>query len=125
MVKKLMILVLLITSLLGYLEWGGNHKMFLFQVESELLVKLFHDPLAVLHPFTILPLLGQVLLAIAFFRPQKWLILGGIACIGVLMLLILTIGILGLNWKSGLSSLPFLIVSALLLRQIFRTSPTG
>ena len=120
MVKKLMILGLLVTSMLGYLEWGGNHKMFLFQVESELLVKLFHDPLTVLHPFTILPLLGQVLLAIALFRPQKWLILGGIASIGVLMLLILTIAILGLNWKSGLSSLPFLTLSGVVLWQILR-----
>ena len=120
MVKKLMILGLLVTSMLGYLEWGGNHKMFLFQVESELLVKLFHDPLTVLHPFTILPLLGQVLLAIALFRRQKWLILGGIASIGVLMLLILTIGILGLNWKSGLSSLPFLTLSGVVLWQILR-----
>jgi hypothetical protein len=36
MKQKLLNLGLIITSLFGHLEWGKDHKMFLFQMEAEI-----------------------------------------------------------------------------------------
>jgi hypothetical protein len=35
---------LLLTSLIGYLDWGGNNSTFLFQAEADVLSKLFTEP---------------------------------------------------------------------------------
>jgi hypothetical protein len=56
--------LLVLTSLFGYLEWGGENQIFLFQAEMELIRKLAIDPMAAAHPFTLVPLLGQMLLLI-------------------------------------------------------------
>ena len=66
MKSKLLNIGLILTSFVGYLEWGGNNKMFLIQGEIELISKLLTDPGSALHPFTLLPLIGQVLLILTF-----------------------------------------------------------
>ena len=68
-------ILLIITSLLGYLEWGDNKSSFLFQAEMEVFSKLFTEPMSVLHPLTILPILGQILLLVTLFlkRPSKFI----------------------------------------------------
>ena len=121
---KILILSLILTSLLGYLEWGTDQQMFLLQGEADILVKLFRDPASVLHPFILLPLFGQVLLLIALFQnpPRKWLIYTGMSFIGLLLLLILVVGLLAGNVKTILSALPFLFFSGWMVKSL-RSQP--
>lgn len=116
---KILNLALILTSLLGYLEWGADNEMFLFQMEGEILSKLFSDPVSALHPFTVLPLLGQILLIITLFQqhPSKILTYIGIGCIGILLAFIFFIGIIGLNFKVLIFALPFLLVAAWTIRE--------
>lgn len=111
--SKLLNCLLILTSLLGYLEWGGDNQAFLFQLEGEVLDKLVTEPADALHPFTVLPLLGQLLLLFTLFqkRPNKTLTYIGIGCIGLLLMMILVIGILNLNFKMLLSTIPFIGLS--------------
>lgn len=104
--------LLVITSFFGYLEWGQNNAMFLYEAEMEILIKLFTNPLSALHPFTVLPLVGQLLLIISLFQrqPNKWLTWLGTGGIGILFLLMFIIGLISFNWKIFISTLPFLIV---------------
>lgn len=110
---KLLNALLIITSLFGYLEWGGSQHTFLFKAEGELLAKFFTDPVSALHPFTVLPLTGQLLLLISLLlrNPKPWLAFTGMALIGLLMLMVLLVGILSMNLKVAVSSLPFIILS--------------
>lgn len=87
--------------------------MFLVQGEYEILTKLFTDPLSVLHPFVILPIAGQLVLAITLFqnKPNKVLTLSGLIGLGILLLFIFVVGIIGMNWKVAVSALPFLVTS--------------
>jgi hypothetical protein len=115
--NKILNLILVLTSLIGYLEWGNNQR-FLFQVEGEILSKLFSDPVSVLHPFTILPLAGQIILIITLFqkKPGKALTLIGIAALGLLLGLMFFIGIIDVNWKILLSTIPFWLVAVITIR---------
>ena len=110
--------LLIISSLFGFLEWGQNKAMFLFQVEAELFLKIFKDPFSVLHPFVILPLLGQVFLLLTLFQksPNKILTYIAIGCIGVLMALILFIGCINLNIKIISSTIPFFAIVFITIR---------
>jgi hypothetical protein len=113
---------LVVTSLLGYLEWGGGNSMFLFQGELEVLAKLYHDPIAVAHPFTLLPLIGQILLLVSLFRkdPGKVITFIGLACVSLLLLLMFFIGVISLNYKILFSTLPFILMAILTVREGIR-----
>ena len=113
MKSKIINLILIISSLFGYLEWGESQQQFLFQVEAELFSKLISEPASLLHPFVLLPLAGQILLIITLFQeqPSKLLTYLSIAGLGLLFAMILFIGIINSNIKIGLSALPFLITS--------------
>lgn len=118
MKNKILNLLLIITSLLGYLEWSGNNHSFLFQAETEILSKLFNTPNSILHPFTIVPLLGQLILVITLFQktPNKILTYIGIGSLGILLLFIFIIGLLHLNYKIILSTIPFILLSIITIR---------
>lgn len=113
MKTKLLNLALILTSLMGYLEWGGGNAMFLVQSEAEVLAKLFTDPLSTVHPFIMLPLVGQLLLVATLFqqRPSRWLTFLGMGGIGVLLLFMFVIGLMGLNLKVAGSTVPFLVTA--------------
>lgn len=116
--KKLINFLLIITSTLGYLEWGEGTSSFLFEVEADVFAKLFVAPKEVLHPFVMFPLIGQILLAVTLVQkvPSKVLTISGIALIGLLLLFILFVGALSLNWKILLSVTPFIILSVVAIR---------
>ena len=118
MKSKILNLGLLLTSLIGYLEWGSGNSAFLFQAELELLGKLFTDPASAVHPFTLLPLAGQLMLVFTLFQrqPGKWLTLTGLACIGILLVFMFAIGAMTLSWKILISTLPFLVVGVLVIQ---------
>jgi len=110
---------LIVTSLLGYLEWGTENHMFLFQGEGEVLSRLVNDPLSVVHPLTLMPLFGQIILFITLFqkRPSKIMTFIGLACLGVLLFFISFVGVISLNYKIFLSTLPFVITAILTVKE--------
>jgi hypothetical protein len=113
MKSKLFSFLLLITSLIGYLEWSGNNHIFLFQAEIEVLQKLFTKPISILHPFTILPILGQLCLIVTIFqsKPNKKLIYFSILALGILLVFMFIVGIMALNYKIIISTIPFILVA--------------
>lgn len=106
---------LVLTSLIGYLEWGKDNTMFLFQGELEILTKLFTDPISVIHPLTLLPLLGQLVLLVTLFQkqPSKILTLIGLGAIALLLLLMFVVGLISLNPKIIASTTPFIVLGIL------------
>lgn len=120
MKSKYLNLSLIITSFIGYLEWGGGMHSFLIEVEGEILLSVFHNPKKVLHPFILLPFLGQIFLFMTLFQkpPAKILTVSGIICLGILFLFMLIVGCISLNWKISVSTFPFLILSFYTLVQI-------
>lgn len=112
---KILILLIILSSFFGYLEWGKDSKMFLIEGEIDIISKLFSNPGSVLHPFIILPLLGQALLIITLFKTKsgKTLSLLGISFIALLILLITFISVISLNYKMFLSTIPFIILSVM------------
>ncbi len=120
---KLLNFVLIVSSLIGYLAWGGNQHMYLFQAEAEIISKLFTDPLSVLHPFTIFPMLGQLLLLVTLFqqKPSKVLTIISLIGLGILLALMCFIGIISSNLKIILSTLPFLLTATITIVYLIRT----
>lgn len=118
MKSKLLNMALVLASFMGYLEWGTDRKMLLIQGEAEIIARLFSDPGSVLHPFILLPLLGQLLLLATFFqrRPGKVLTYSGLACLSILLLFMFFIGLLGLNYKILISTIPFLVIAFFVIR---------
>jgi len=115
--SKFLLILLLLSSLLGYLEWGEGRHMFLFQVQGEVLRKLFTDPVSVLHPLIVLPLAGQILLLAAMLtrRSGRGLALGALAGLGILYAVLLLVGLMSHNLRIILSTLPFLILAVVVL----------
>ena len=85
------------------------------QAEGELLRKMFSDPTSVIHPFTLMPFAGQIILAITLLQKaaSKVLTFIGIGCIILLFLLMLFIGISTKNLKIFSSTIPFIFLSVL------------
>ena len=101
---------LLITSLLGYLEWGGGNASFLFQAEADIVRKSFNDPTSAFHPFVLIPMAGQLILFVTLFQkqPGRLLTSAGMGCIAMLLLFMFVIGLISLNYRILLSTVPFL-----------------
>jgi len=118
MKSKILNFLLIVTSLIGYLEWGGDNHAFLFQAESEMIAKLFSAPTSVLHPFSILPMIGQIILLVTLFQKKPSIILTyiGIGGLGILLGFMFVIGLISLNYKIVFSTIPFIIVSVFTIR---------
>lgn len=119
MKTKVLIALCFLTSLIGYLEWGSDQSMFLFQSEWDILQKLFTNPKSVVHPFILLPLFGQVLLLLSLFqkKPHRLMVYLGLAGIGILLLFMFVIALISFNLKITLSTLPFLVFSFLTIKR--------
>lgn len=117
--KKILNALLILTSLLGYLEWGGDHSMFLGQMEYELLFQRSPNTDTFSHPFVLVPLLGQLLLLITLFQkpPNRVLTFIGLGCLGVLLVFIFIIGVMGGNMKTALSAVPFIVTAIVAIRR--------
>lgn len=122
MKQKILNAILIMTSLMGYLEWGTDSRTFLFQAEWEVLMKLFSDPLSTAHPLTTIPLIGQLILLATLFQkePSRLLTLVGLAAISLLLLFIFLIGLLAFNWKITLSTIPFIVISIFTIREAIK-----
>ncbi len=109
---------------MGYLEWSGDSHTFLFQAEAEIVYKLFTNPTSVIHPFILLPLTGQILLLITLFQksPAKILTYISIMGLGILLGFMFIIGLISLNFKILLSTIPFLIVTFLTIQNLKKSN---
>lgn len=116
--RKILILGAILSSLFGYLEWGGNNHSFLFQAEADVLRKLVTSPKEVLHPLVLIPFMGQVILVYNLFRqsPNRASLFIGLGAILLLFLFIVLVGILAKNVLIVLSTLPFFACCGLLIR---------
>lgn len=121
---KLLSALLILTSLMGYLEWGQGQHLFLLQAEGEIMIKLWTDPKSVLHPLISMPLLGQILLAITIVQrtPSRTLFYLGTGSLLILLGLMFLIGIISFNLKILFSTLPFLAMSVVTLIHFMKTS---
>lgn len=116
--KRIFNICLFLAFLLGYLEWGKDRHAFIFQMEAEIFVKGSGDLKSILHPFILLPFTGQLLILITIFQKRVSRIpsLVGLACLSLLMLLLLVIGLLTLNVKVIVSTIPFIIAAVFVFR---------
>jgi hypothetical protein len=116
--SKVLNFFLILTSLIGFLEWGLDNKQFLFQVEFEIIIKLFTNPSSVIHPLTLIPLIGQITLFITLFQknPNKVMTFIGIFGITLLIGVMFVIGLISLNYNIIFSTIPFLSIAILTLR---------
>jgi hypothetical protein len=120
MTNKMKVLFLIINSLFVYLSWGKESAAFLFQMEYEIISKLFTNPLSALHPFTIIPLLGQILLLISLFQktPNVVLLKIGIGCLLFLIGFVMIVGLLSRRISIIVSTLPFITVALVTLKTL-------
>lgn len=116
--KKLINIALLLTSLIGYLEWGKGQHAFLFQVELDLLLKARGSTETFMHPLVFAPLIGQVIILFTLFQkePGRKLTLFGLACLSTIMLMIFFIGLISLNVRIAGSATPFVVAAVFALR---------
>lgn len=123
---KILNLLLIITSLLGYLEWNGGNHLFLLEAEAEIFSKLFSNPLSVIHPFTILPIISQAILFYTLFQRKPSFILAycSIIGLGLLLAFMFVIGIMSFNYKIFLSTIPFLLVATLTIIHLRKLKKT-
>jgi len=118
MKSKVLNFLLIFSSLFGYLEWSGNKHLFLFEAEAEIFSKLFTNPVSVLHPFTVLPIVGQILLVITLFQktPNKTLTYISVAGLGLLLGFIFIVGLMSINFKIIISTIPFIVLAIFVIR---------
>jgi hypothetical protein len=114
---KRLVFGLILASLVGYMEWGQGSHSFILMAEFDFFRKLISDPTSVLHPLTMLPLAGQIVLIYTLFqkKPNKWLIYLSILAIGLLYVMILLSGILGIRFRVVISTIPFIILSIVIV----------
>lgn len=114
---KILYAALILSSLIGYLEWGNGNHTFLVQAEFDIIRKFFTHTDLIVHPMITLPLAGQMLLVYSLFqnRPHPVVVLTGLLGLGVLLWFIFLIGLISLNLKIIFSAFPFLIVSIIVL----------
>ena len=115
MKSKILNFLLILFSLFGYLEWSGKNHMFLFEAEIEILSKLFINTKSVIHPFIILPIISQFLLLFTLFQETAKTKLTYISIFGLGLLLgfMLFVGLVSLNYKIVISTIPFVLLSIL------------
>lgn len=116
---KILNTLLVLSSLIGYLEWSGNNHLFIVEAEREIILKLFTDTNSVIHPLIIIPIGGQILLVLTLFQKKanKIMTYLSIAMLGCLLYFMLFIGLMSFNYKIIISTLPFLFISIAIVRQ--------
>ncbi len=124
MKSKLLNIILIITSLFGYLEWGQDNTSFLFEVEYLVLKNIFTTVESVLHPFILIPLFGQIILFFTIFlkKPYRYLTYIGIVSLSLLLGFMFFIGIFSYNLKILISTLPFLLTVLAVIKYDCRKS---
>ena len=106
---------LLLSFSICYLEWPNNSD-YIFQLQFAVFTT--NDLVGVFtHPVIITPLIGEILILISLFKPKadKRLTFIGMILLGLIVLLFLLIGLMGLNWRMIISTIPFLLIATYFL----------
>ena len=106
---------LVASFLIGYMEWGKDQKMFIFQAFADIFEKGLADPVTFLHPFILFPLVGFLGILYALFKSKqsRTLTLLSIGSMALIMLFIFFIGVFMGNVKMILYNLPFMVFMVL------------
>jgi hypothetical protein len=105
------------------MEWGNGNSAFMAEAAYQL---LFKNPLSLgdlLHPLVLTGLAGQILLGYAALSklPRKLPAAIGILSLSIMVLIILLAGMLAMNIKMILSTLPFIGLSIFYFVRVNRT----
>ncbi len=124
MKSKLLNIILIITSLFGYLEWGQHNTSFLFEIEYQVIINIFTNIEAVAHPFVLVPLFGQIVLFSTLFikKPHRYLTYIGVVSLSLLLGFMFFIGIFSYHLKILISTLPFFLTVLIVLKHDRRTT---
>lgn len=81
--------------------------------------RAIRDPGNLVHPFTLLPVLGQAALLWTLFQtaPSRMLTFAGIAGIGLLLAFMFVISLISMNAKILASTVPFLALAVVTIRE--------
>lgn len=101
--------------LICYLEWGKDSSSFVYQTEYSLLFERDKSTDTFTHPFILIPLIGQLIILISVFSEsiKRKFVITGIAFQALLVLMLFFIGLLSVNFKILISTLPFLVFSSI------------
>lgn len=115
---KLLILGVILGFSICYTEWGTDQSAFIFEIEFQFFADLRNNISAFSHPLILAGLLGQIGLASCIFipKPKKWLLLGSLILLSVIVFFFLLAGILSGNYRIILSTFPFWVLVFLLLK---------
>ena len=118
MKSKLLNIILIITSLFGYLEWGQHNTSFLFEIEYQVIINIFTNIEAVAHPFVLVPLFGQIVLFSTLFlkKPHRYLTYIGVVSLSLLLGFMFFIGIFSYHLKILISTLPFFLTVLIVVK---------
>lgn len=118
------LILIVLSSLFVFLEWGGTQQSFLWEAEWTVLSNSFTNFKDFLHPFVGIPLVGQIILIINALKknPARIWVYTGIAAMAILVIFIALVGLLSLNAKIILSTLPFLIFSIITVVRLRKES---
>lgn len=118
--EKILVLVLLLSTALGYMEWGNGNHAFVLEAELEFFRQFVKNPTEIFSFIILLPLLGQVMMFIALFRKNKFnlTLLIAILFVSVLYLLIFLSGVLSLSPLIIFSTLPYFVLSGRVIHRI-------
>ncbi|MFZ1527386.1 MAG: hypothetical protein WAT19_01460 [Ferruginibacter sp.] len=117
--SKFLNFLLLLAFQFCYLQWGKDSHAFIYEGTAEIFRQSLKTPLNFLHPAILVPFTGEILILATLFRKKnnRVFTLTGLACMGLLILLLFIIGILSMNMKITLSTIPFFITAVFVLRQ--------
>ena len=115
--KRLINLALLIAFQFCYLEWPPNNAMFIFEGEIEIFSKTESWISNFTHPIILIGFLTQMVLLLGAVIPKFNRKINTIAVLllGILVLFFFIIGVMALNYKIALSTLPYLSLMVLYL----------
>lgn len=110
--RKMIIVLLILSFLCLYMEWGNNQHAYVFQAIQQLFSKQSRTTNTFTHPLIALPCVGILLLLFCLFAKNypKWVFALSIGLLGVLVLIILLVGILSANGFMLISPISFIIL---------------
>lgn len=125
MIHKLLILGVILGFSFCYTEWGTDQSAFIFEIEARFFADLKDNISAFAHPLILAGLFGQIGLASCIFipKPNKWLLLGSLILLSVIVFFFLLAGILSGNYRIILSTFPFWILAFFLLNFRIKKNP--
>ncbi len=108
--KRILNLALVIAFQICFLEWPPNNSMFIFQGEYLIFSKKEQLIDNLIHPIILTGLIAQLILLSGFLLPSinKMVNTLGVLLLGIVVLLFFVVGLITLNYKIALSTLPYL-----------------